>query len=294
MNEENTEKDKELPQQTIDVSDKDKEEKKRAPPPRADPSKMKGSGGSSQSYMFSSSMTMEQVKDQLAKIFVKAYEQKQLNDDTLSDYLSVRKLRIIIRLLKLTDKPESSLRKPILCKLLLEFLNSDQMKVKYEKASEEREKQAKQRAERRAEKAAQKAQIQAEQLAEQAAQQTKLEYTRTSRKAAAAAAAAAAEEKRELTKSESHGSMTDLDKFKKQSGQMSTSSSIIQAPQFSQPVSGMRFDLQFNTLKDSSKALQCLQKMNAFVWELSDRITELERAISILVLRISEAEKTLL
>ncbi|EAY17048.1 hypothetical protein TVAG_297270 [Trichomonas vaginalis G3] len=235
-------------------------------------------------------MSLEQIKDQLARIFGKVYQQQQLTDDIISDNLSVRKLVIIVRLLKLSDKPASSLRKPILCSLLLEFLNSDQMKIKYQKANEDREKRAKQRAERRVEKAAQKAQTQNEQPTLQAEPQTKLEYLRSSRKAAAAAA----EEKRELSKSESHGSMTDLDKINKQSGKMSSSSSLIQAPQFAQPASGMRFDLQFTTLKDSSKALQCLQKMNAFVWELSDRITELERAISILVLRISEAEKTLL
>ena len=48
------------------------------------------------------------------------------------------------------------------------------------------------------------------------------------------------------------------------------------------------------TIKDMAAAVSVLQKLNKIIWEISDRITELERSVSILVLRVSEAEKMIL
>jgi len=45
------------------------------------------------------------------------------------------------------------------------------------------------------------------------------------------------------------------------------------------------------TIEDSKEALGYIQRTNQVIWQLSEKISELEKAISILVQRISEAEK---
>ena len=45
-----------------------------------------------------------------------------------------------------------------------------------------------------------------------------------------------------------------------------------------------------NTVTDATRILSFIKKFNKIIWELSTRLTELERTVSVLLVRINEAE----
>ncbi|EAX96562.1 hypothetical protein TVAG_041640 [Trichomonas vaginalis G3] len=217
---------------------------------------------------FTTAMSQEQVKEALARIFSSYYERDNLNEAAISDNLSVRKLRVIIHTLRLSNVVETSVRKPYLCELLIKFLQSDLMILKYKKYSEEKERSAKRRAEKKLEMEHQRE-----------AQQPKENHTDTK-----------ANDSTTSIRTRSHQHTVEPEMEKQQVNENAQEQKSI-APQKIETETSIQFTTVPQTLMNASHAILALQKLNKVIWTLSDKITELEKAISILVVRISEAEQ---
>lgn len=216
---------------------------------------------------FTTAMSQEQVKEALARIFASYYENDSLDQNAISENLSVRKLRVIVHTLKLSTVAETSVRKSYLCEVLEQFLKTDLMIVKYRRYQDEKEKSAQRRAEKRLEIEARKEQtIKKDRNIDQIPTQPIMPIrTRSYRQRNEIEV-----QKQTNTESDSDHNLPAI-----------ANVSDIKQDSTIQPI----------TLDNGIRAIQVLQRYNTIIWKLSDKISELEKAISILAVRISEAEE---
>jgi hypothetical protein len=79
---------------------------------------------------FNSQTSPDETEHRLCQLFGPAFQEAAIDDCTLSDRLSVRDLRIIIRVLGLLAADAVNVRKPILCRALQEhFLSTHRQTV---------------------------------------------------------------------------------------------------------------------------------------------------------------------
>lgn len=211
---------------------------------------------------FDQNMNYESICVSLIKVFISNYDSACENDSIISDYLSVRELRTIVKALKLCDGSDIfNHRKPSLCQMVQAFISTDEMKNRHKKYIEERERIAKIRAEKKLER--QKAQEKENRLV-------------SSKKPT---------KPKEITTNVKTKELYDIEeKQPKKEKSMPIIMTTLQIPTCTLNTSP-------KTIADSAKALQVLKKLNGYIWELSARISELERAASMLLIKISEAEK---
>lgn len=113
----------------------------RAPPKRASASvKSHPSHSTRGAPSFESQMSPEQIETNLIKLFGNNFPEAAKDNLVLSDGLSVRDLRIIVRVLKLCGPSQVNVRKPILCDFLMKHMQKDHMMESYKKFTEEKEK----------------------------------------------------------------------------------------------------------------------------------------------------------
>lgn len=112
----------------------------RAPPKRASASvKSHPSHSSRGAPSFESQMTPEQIETNLIKLFGNNFPDAAKDNIVLSDGLSVRDLRIIVRVLKLCGPSQVNVRKPLLCDFLMKHMQTEHMTESYRKFTEEKE-----------------------------------------------------------------------------------------------------------------------------------------------------------
>ena len=174
----------------------------------------------------------ETAKEILVSIFYLNFEKDLIDENIIGDYLCIKRLRVLVRILKLIDNPDNSLKKPILCTVLKNFLYSDEMIQRFKKIFEGKGIPFKKPNDNK----------------------IKIENLPIIEKD---------EEEKNLKKKINNN-----------------------------------FNIEFNRLKllptsvnDISKAVMLLQHSNQLVWDLSNRISELERALSVLCIRLNEVEK---
>lgn len=112
----------------------------RAPPKRAPASvKSHPSHSTRGAPSFESQMSPEQIETNLIKLFGNNFPDAAKDNIVLSDGLSVRDLRIIVRVLKLCGPSQVNVRKPLLCDFLMKHMQSERMTDAYKKYAEEKE-----------------------------------------------------------------------------------------------------------------------------------------------------------
>lgn len=253
---------------------------------------------------FDSQMTQEQAEINLIKLFGNAFLDASKDSLILSDKLSVRDLRIIVRVLRLCGATQVNVRKPVLCDYLMKHMQKPRMISLFTSYNEEKEKNRAARMKSREEKAKN-----AEQ-AEQSKKSNRLERsstssTRSNRKdnqstSTRHSSTAPPSPKRQSSAGNLPLSLTTSSSA--ESGNKSYSSQLTSVGSRSNissvddqrnragnevVVPRLTFDSTFNV----KQSLDILQKCNAFVLDVSNKLTELERAVSIMAYKISELEQ---
>ena len=181
---------------------------------------------------FDASLSYDQVCLNIIKVFEKKYFDAIKDDFLLSDYLSVRDLRVIIKTLKICDSSDLfNHRKPILCYKLQNFMKTELMIDKYNKYMLNKNEQP---------------------------NNTIIE-------------------------------VLPLIKENKIDSHINENKPII-SPIQNESINNFRRFLKPSNFEESQQAILFLQETNQFIFKISERITELERAISILLQRINEIE----
>jgi hypothetical protein len=190
---------------------------------------------------FDSQTSPEETERRLCSLFGPDFAEASENEFTLSDRLSVRDLRIVIRVLDLMPADAVNVRKPILCDCLQHFFKSERMRKAY------------------------------------------AEWQETSRKKEIAEAPPppGPKEPAEIKRAKSPGGDRPAPVVtRRRLGGDERVRKVVVVPR-------LRFDRQC----EGEAMVGFLTECNRFVWELSERIGEMERAVSILYARIVELER---
>jgi len=198
------------------------------------------SRGSKVASNFESSMSAEQISNHIVVVFSNRYVEACYNENLVSDFLSVRDLRLIVKNLHICETSDIfGHRKPALIRKLQEFMRSEDMLSKAGISGEEKEKIMSYKPEKKPEKASSRQPISTENQIVSNVDQ-------------------------------SRNSEVELDATETES---------------------KSFNFSLINTTDAQKAYCMIQKFNQLIWDISSRITELERAASILMARLSELEK---
>ncbi|KAH0790617.1 hypothetical protein GPJ56_005472 [Histomonas meleagridis] len=231
---------------------------KRAPPPKSGLRKP----GLANKNGFESQHTPEQIEMNIIRLYGNLYPQAIIDPGILSDRISVHELRIIVRVLKIcTSADLNSLRKPDLCEKLQSYLQSEHMMEVYQNYVKEKEEARQERIRKREERQKQKEELMKKELADLDEEEEPLETIEEEE-----------EKSYQLTKK--------------------AVPSRLKIP--NKPIEGEKIEIPrliYDETFDPTAATQFLVTANKFVLEVSERLSEMERAVSIMSRRLAELEK---
>ncbi|OHT03104.1 hypothetical protein TRFO_06742 [Tritrichomonas foetus] len=232
---------------------------------------------------FESQMSIEQIELNLIKIFGNQFPEASVNELALSDRLSVRDLRIIVRVLKLCDPSQVNVRKPLLCDYLMKHMREDHMTEVYEKYQEEKEKARLARMKSKEEKTKTRAQTRSE------SQASSLSVSHSSSSSQQQISQPSEpQHERNMPNSESNNALAKSTVTREKSKPEMISPSLVKNRATCEvTIPRLKYDSTFNV----KSALATLESCNKFVITVSQRLEELERALSIMSIKVSELEK---
>lgn len=338
----------------------------RAPPKRAPASvKSHPSHSTRGAPSFESQMSPEQIETNLIKLFGNNFPEAAKDNLVLSDGLSVRDLRIIVRVLKLCGPSQVNVRKPILCDFLMKHMQKDHMMESYKKFTEEKEKARLARQKSREEKTKHALEAQSQNTATKettpAASTTVLATTRSQTRHSMNEKSNTNSSDRRSTQQNQRTTSSSTTREKQSSASSNSAQShsnvnmnlnsaassnsnsgghvppIIPLPGLTAaasivvnlgggnsnlnsgittrfgasslgqnpnnqapPLPRSRYNkeviiprLKYDVSFDMKNALDVLQKCNQFVLDVSEKLTEMERALSIMAFKIAELEKVI-
>lgn len=208
--------------------------------------------------VFETMLGVKTTEQNLFLLFEDNYEQACTDDNIISESLSAQALRIIVRVFKLVDPQHGNPRKAYLCANLKKYLASDEMREKRVKFFENRD--PKNLNVKKPEK-----QRKASENSPSDNEQSELSDESEEKQPAISTQKSPGRKK---------GSNKDKDNPE---------------PRFIPGVTipRLKYDATFNT----KKALDFITTCNKFIWELSERISEMERALTILNRKLDEIEQ---
>lgn len=222
--------------------------------------------------LFNYKMTESQIQRNVIKLYDEQFMQAIYDSEILSDRVSVQDLKIIMRGLNIASGHALNAKKQILIEQLQSYLQSDFMKELYDKYLLEREENKKKREEKMKKKK--------EEKKDDNNKENKDE-----------------EEEDEISDEESE---QRENKLKKNNGNGNINNNIHKRtfPTRKKPQSNgnnlkniviprLKYDEDFNV----ERAVKFLQSANEFINHVSDRLDDIERAMSIMSFRLSELEK---
>ena len=249
---------------------------------RAPSSKAMKSHPNKISIVFDSQMSIEQCELNLFKLFGASYPEATVEELIVFDKLSVKELRVIVRVLKICDASQLNVRKPMLCEYLQNYMKTDDMMEKYERYNEEKEtnKVSRQKSKNEKNKSPYKKDNKNTSFSQRSISDTGLDL---------------------VSKKSENNDKNDRDDKPNLNSKVNSPRSSKEKNK-SDSASPMKFKtrdtievvipkLKFDSTFDVKKALHTLESCNKFVNQVSDRLYEIERALSILTFKVSELEK---
>lgn len=211
---------------------------------------------------FTSQLSIEATEENLAKVFMKNYEDATKQQLVVSDQLSVRDLRVIVRVLKLCDSTAGNQRKPYLCQMIQNHMKTKAMRAIHERV-----------------------------VNENLIKMASSENDTNTRSNTTNPTSADTEENRgsfdkDGDKHHSHSGRSKKRKANKTIIENTTENQTKQTDPNAPIIPRLVLDESFSL----PVALEFLQKCNQFVWEISDRLTEMERALTIINRKLDEIE----
>jgi hypothetical protein len=192
---------------------------------------------------FESHLSTEETEQRICQVLGSAFHDAAVDEVVLSDRLSVKDVRIILRVLSLVHSDQINSRKHFLIEKLQDFLRSDHMTDVYAKYLDE------------------VSQAEARKEADKKKRSTVDETDST--------------ESPERSSAYAHRTLSLAKKRQEERAKK-----VIVIPR-------LRYDQTF----DVAQVIDFLKDCNDFVLQLSDRLSEMERAVCILMARIGELEE---